>query len=270
MTGNGGPVTMEEPAHRGPDLLGPGRAAAIICGIGAVGYGVASILVGSLATSAITWEGLQRFVSDYSPAPTLAIVLPPFVVAVVFPLLILAITTAAPPQGRPFARLALVLAGIYTAVLGTAYWVQLTYVPWNLMRDTTGGLTPWIMWNPASLFWPLETFGYFAMGMACLSAGVSLRHVPGPSGLRRGLLAMGAVGAYFMVVAFKDLLFSMAFGEPWSSGMEALATAMALSALFAWVIVFSFVSFSAARWFSGRIGPMRRSPDAAPREAPFR
>jgi hypothetical protein len=60
---------------------------------------------------------------------------------------------------RPLALLGLAFAGIYTAVLGAAYWVQLTYVPWNLLRGSTEGLTPWVMWNPASFFWPLESSG---------------------------------------------------------------------------------------------------------------
>lgn len=232
-------------------LVTLGYRSALVCGTGAVGYGVASILVGLLAPSAIDWEGMERFAADYQALPTVVLVTPPLVVALAFPLLVLAASAKVAGPRRPLASLALAFAGITTAVLGAAYWIQLTYVPWNILRGTTEGLAPWVMWNPASFFWPLETFGYFAMGTASLLLGLAFRRTEIPRRLRRGLLAMGALGAYFMLVALKDLVLSITLGEPWTSGVEALATAMALSAAFAWVLLFGFVSFSLARWFAG-------------------
>jgi hypothetical protein len=62
----------------GSELVGLGRWSALVCGLGAVAYGAAEILVGVLATSAITWESLEQFVSDYRPFPTLLVLFPSF------------------------------------------------------------------------------------------------------------------------------------------------------------------------------------------------
>jgi hypothetical protein len=226
-----------------------GYWSAVACGAGALAYGALSVVVGLVAVSAITWEGYPEFVAGYSALPSLAVLLPPFVVAVVFPALVLALHAAAPEERRPFALLALVFAGIYTAALGSAYWLQLTYVPWNLMRGAADGVAPWVVWNPASFFWAFETFGYFAMGLACLFAGLAFAPGTIPRHVRRGLLGMGALGLLFLVTAFKDVVLDPTpAGDP--AGAEAWANVWALSVGLAWVVLFGFLSLSLARWFA--------------------
>jgi hypothetical protein len=231
---------------------GAGRKAALACGSGAVGYGVSSVLVGTISPAAITWESFEQFAADYNALPTLVVLTPPFVVTLVFPLLMLAVFASASGDRRPWALLALVSAGIYTAVLGSAYWLQLTFVPWNILRGTTAGVEPWVAWNPAGFFWVFETFGYFAMGMSCLFAGLSFEASELPRRLRRGLFAMGALGVAFLVVALKDLIFEMT-GFYANDVAETLATIWALSLVFAWVILFGFVAFAFSKWF--RLAP---------------
>lgn len=117
-----------------------GRWAALACGVAVVAYGVVSIRVAAIAPSALTWESYEQFVADYRRWPTMAVLIPPFVVTVVFPLIILAVYATVSEARRPFALLALVFAGVYTAVLGAAYWLQLTNVPWNIVRGGTDGI----------------------------------------------------------------------------------------------------------------------------------
>jgi hypothetical protein len=235
---------MTEHAVEGRDSFARiGFWSALVCGVGAIAYGLASIGVAIVATSALTYEGYSAFVAGYSLLPTFVVVAPPFVVTLAFPVLVAAIYASLPEERRPLGLLALVFAAIYTAVLGSAYWLQLTYVPWNIMRGAGEEVAPWIIWNPASFFWGFETFGYLAMGLSCLFAG--LAYLPGsvPRRIRRGLIAMGVLGVYFMSAALKDPLLNPVPEEAW-------VTVWALSAAFAWVILFGFVAASLAVWFA--------------------
>jgi hypothetical protein len=233
-----------------PHVLRMGFWAALLCAVGAVGYGVGSVLVGTLAPEAITWKSLEQFVADYRLWPTLVVLTPPFVVTLVYPVLVLAVHAVLPETRRPLTLIALVFAGVYTAVLGSAYWLQLTNVPWNILRGTPDRLAVWVVWNPASLFWSLETFGYFAMGVSGLFLGLALVAGTVPRLVRRTLIAMGPLGVLFLAVAFKDLVFE-ATGIYNRAGAEIVATVWALSLVFAWVILFGFISFALARWFAG-------------------
>jgi hypothetical protein len=221
-----------------------GYWAALACGVGTVAYGLVSILVGVLAPSALSWEGYEQFTTDYRLWPTMAVLAPPLVVTIAFPILVVAVYATVSEERRPLALLALLFAGIYTAVLGAAYWLQLTTVPWNILRGATDGIAPWVVWNPASLFWSLETFGYFTMGVACVL--VALAYEPGvlPRRARGGLLAMGPLGLFFLSTALKDVLLNP--GEP----APAWVTVWSLSAALVWVVLFGFVSLSLARWFA--------------------
>jgi hypothetical protein len=249
-------VTRSEATERRPAVT-LGYWSALICAAGALGYGAASIAVGAFATSAITYQGYESFVAGYSLLPTFVVVLPPFVVALAFPALVAALYATIPPERRSLGVLALVFAGVYSALLGSAYWLQLTYVPWNIMRGAGIELAPWIMWNPASVFWAFETFAYFAMGVACLFIGLALVPRTVPRRIRRGLIAMGALGLYFMATALKDPILDPADGDGW-------ATALALSAMFAWVALFGFVAAA----LTGMFAEQRRRPEAiAPAEA---
>lgn len=218
-----------------------GYWAALICGIGAATYGVVSLTVAVVAPAAMSWEGYEQYAADYTRWPTMAVLFPPLVVTVVFPLLVLAIYATVAEQRRPFALLGLLFAGVYTAVLGSAYWLQITNVPWNIVRGAGEEIAPWVVWNPASFFWALETFAYFAMGLACVFA--ALAYTPGelPRRVRGGLLAMGPLGVWFLISALNHVVFDT---EAWWT------VAWSLSAFALWVVLFSYVAFALARWFS--------------------
>ena len=56
-----------------------GRRAAVTCGIGALFYGVASVVLVLLDTEALTFPSWSQSISGYSTIPTLAILTPPSV-----------------------------------------------------------------------------------------------------------------------------------------------------------------------------------------------
>jgi hypothetical protein len=253
IIGEGDVPVSSSHGEQGGSFLAIGYWAALVCGVGALAYGAVSIAVAIVATSAITYEGYAAFTADYSLWPTFAVVLPPLVVTLAFPVLVTAIYVSVRPERRPLGILALFFAGIYTAILGPAYWLQITYVPWNVMRGAGEEIAPWIMWNPASFFWGFETFAYFAMGLACLFAGLAFVRGQVPRRIRSGLLAMGVLGVYFLSAALKDSMLNPA-------GTDAWVTVWSLSAAFLWFIVFGFVGFFLAGWF----GRQRASTAAAP------
>jgi hypothetical protein len=231
-----------------------GHRSAVACAAGAIAYGIASIAVAVAAPGSIGWEGYERFSAQYSAWPTLAVILPPFVVSIAFPPLVAALYAVAPADRRPLAVVALVFAGVYTAVLGSAYWLQLTSVPWNIVRGAADGIEPWVIWNPASFFWSLETFAYFAMGLAMVFAAQAFDERALPRGIRRGMLGMGYLGVYFLSTSAKDVLLDPDPGAAW-------ATVWSISAALAWVALFGYVSLGLARWFRG-LASTGRSGDA--------
>lgn len=185
--------------------------------------------------------------------------------AVAFPVLVMALTSAGSQERQPLAMLALVFSGIYAAVLGSAYWLQLTYVPWNIIRGAGEEIAPWVAWNPAGFFWAFETFGYFALEAACLFAALALERGMMPHRIRGGLFALAALGVLFLLTALKDVVFDPTpAADP--TGAAGWANAWALSVALAWVITFAFVSGSLARWFAQRSRAARRAADVATRE----
>jgi hypothetical protein len=226
-----------------------GYWAALVCGVGAIAYRVVSIGVAVGAPHVLVWDGYERIAVGSRPWPTIAILVPLLVVTVAFPPLVAALYAAAAEGRRAFALLALTFAGIYTAVLGAAYWLQITNVPWNVVRGADDGIAPWVVWNPASCFWSLETFAYFAMGAACVLAALAFEPGVLPRGARRGLFAMGWLGVWFLSTALKDVVFN---------SEAAWVTAWSLSAFAAWVVLFGYVGLSLARWLS------TRAPEHAP------
>ena len=179
------------------------RGAMVICAVGAILYGVASIIVVLVNTEALTFPSWSEFIAGYSTLPTLAILTPPFVVALAFPVVAVGVYRVAPSEGQPFALLAVVFAGVYTAVLGMAYWLQLTFVPQSISEGNTDGLAMWVLWHPRSFFWAFESFGYFAMGASSFLMALAL---PIGSTSRVARVALGALGPLGLVFMLNEAL----------------------------------------------------------------
>lgn len=231
------PLKVRERPSPPSEFIRIGYWSALACGLGAVAYGVASILVAVLATSAITWPTYEQFIASYSPLPTLVVLTPPFLVTLIFPVLAVSIHAMVSEARQPFALLGLVFAGVYTAVLGAGYWMQLTFIPQSLQEGNTAGLALWVLWHPRSFFWSIESFGYFSMGIAGMFLGLACKATPLSPRARSGLMAMFPLGIVFMI---NEALGNYPLGGP-----------VSITLVFAWVILFAFVAFSLARMFAG-------------------
>lgn len=175
------------------------QRAAIFCAAGAILYGVASIVVATLDTKSLEFTTWSEFVRGYSTIPTLLILTPPFAVALLFPFVIVGVQRIASPEHQALAILALVFAGIYTSVLGMAYWLQLTFVPQAIAEGNADGLALWVLWHPRSFFWAFESFGYFSMGAASFLAALALEGTSAARLARAALGALGPLGIVFMI-----------------------------------------------------------------------
>jgi hypothetical protein len=207
-----------------------GKCASLGVGIGAVGYGLTSIIVALIAPDAITWKGYENFIANYQAWPTILIVLSPFLVTYIYPILTVAMYWSSSKERRPFGQLAVIFACIYAAVLGSAYWVQLTFIPQSIQEGNTAGLQLWVMWHDRGIFWSYESFGYFAMGISLAFMGLSI--------------TPGRVREYVRKLMFFMLPFGFLFMVNEWLGMYPLATVMVLSLIFGWVILVSIISFS--------------------------
>lgn len=216
-----------------------GYWSALVCGLGAAGYGVMNIFVALTDAKALDWGSLDQFLAHYQTLPTLLTMTPPFLVALTYPVLAAALYGAASEERKPYATVALVFAGMYAAILGSAYWVQLTFVPQSILEGSAGTIQLAIVWHPRGVFWAFESFGYFAMGVSCAFAALSLAPESTGRFLRLRLLALAPLGVLFMV--------NEAAGD-WS-----LAFFMVLFLVFGWVILFSSASFSLSRVFRRRL-----------------
>lgn len=206
---------------------------ALLCGTGAAAYGLMSILIGATNASAITWVDVAEFSARYNPLPTILILTPPFLVTLAYPVLAVSLFGLAPDLRKPFGMLAIVFAAIYSAVLGPAYWMQLTFVPQSVLEGNAAAIEFSILWHTRSFFWAFESFGYFAIGVSCLFAGLSLTREFAASYVKVLLLVLAPLGILFLINQ--------------AAGLWALGTVVSLFLVFAWSFLFAVIGFSLAR-----------------------
>ena len=117
------------------------------------------------------WTSIEAFAAAFQPLPYLLWVVPCFLLALTFPVLLSAIHFATPSERQIWSWLGLVFALLYGAVLGAGYWLMMTFVPASLSSGYTDGLTALVAVSPHSIANALEGIGYGFMGLATLFAG---------------------------------------------------------------------------------------------------
>lgn len=176
------------------------------------------------------WQGIESYAAAFDAVSYMAWVIPCFLLAVTFPILVAAIYLYLPVDRRVPALQALVFAILYGAILGADYFVLGTLVRDALQSGQTNGLEMLVIGSPHSLTNALEGVGYFFMGLSTLFAGIAWR-VPGK--LRRAtrwlLIINGAASVAGVALG--------AFGVP-AAAMVALGvwggTFPVANALLAW------------------------------------
>ena len=116
------------------------------------------------------WLGIEAYASTFDFFQ-IASMLPGFLVVIPFLPLMTAIHYTSPPERRILSTLGIAFAGISVAMLGFQYYSQFTVVRYNLTSGEHQALGLFVLGNPHSFFWPLETLGYGFMGLSTLFAG---------------------------------------------------------------------------------------------------
>lgn len=114
------------------------------------------------------WNGIDSYAESFKQLPFLAWVIPCFLLALAFLTMISTVYTMVEEENKIWSLLALVFAVIYTTIMSTNYYIQMSLVRHNLIHKMTEGLSLWLYANyyPYTIPGALEGIGYFFM---CLS-----------------------------------------------------------------------------------------------------
>ena len=149
-----------------------------------------------------SWSGIEAFAASFQAGAYLAWAIPCLLLALTFPVLMLAIHALVGPERRFLSSLGVLFGALYGGILGAVYWVMVMVVPARLSSGDLTGLTPLIVVSPHSVTNSLEYLGYALMGIATVFAGLAF-----PTGRRtswiRGLFVVdglaGISGAVFVL-----------------------------------------------------------------------
>jgi hypothetical protein len=105
-----------------------------------------------------------------------------------------AIHYCSPHERKIFSMLGIAFGSISVAILGFQYYSQFTVVQYNLAKGELGGLGLFVLGNPHSFFWPLETLGYGFMSLSTLFAAFNFSNGVLERWIRNLFIANGVLG----------------------------------------------------------------------------
>ncbi len=124
------------------------------------------------------WQGIEAYAASFDAAGYMAWIVPSFLLAITFPILMAAVYLYLPADRRAPALVALMFATLHGAVLGATYFVSATVVPSALQSGNAAGLEWLVIGSPHSILSSLAGAGHLFMGLSMLFAGLAWR-VPG-------------------------------------------------------------------------------------------
>jgi len=124
------------------------------------------------------WNGSDAYVAGFDAFGYMAWVIPCFLLAVTFPVLMAAVYLYLPADRRAPALVSLVFACLYGAVLGATYFLLGTVIRWAVAAGEAAGMEWLVVGSPYSLLNALGGAGYLMMGLSMVFAGLAWR-VPG-------------------------------------------------------------------------------------------
>ena len=160
------------------------------------------------------WRGIEAYASTFDFFQ-IASMIPGFLVVIPFLPMMAAIHYTAPPERRILSSLGIAFAGISVAMLGFQYYSQFTVVRYSLTSGEHQALGLFVLGNPHSFFWPLETLGYGFMSFSTLFAGLVFSTGVLERLIRNLFIANGVIGiagilAYPMEVPTVVILIGLA------------------------------------------------------------
>lgn len=153
------------------------------------------------------WSGIDSYAESFKQLPFLAWVIPCFLLTLAFLTMIITIYTLVEEENKIWSLFALVSAAIYTTILSTNYYIQMTVVRHNLIYKMTDGISLWLYANyyPYSIPGALEGIGYFFM---CLSF-LCVSKVFGPGKLERWIRWLFIASGISGLLIFTNPLFEL-------------------------------------------------------------
>ena len=145
------------------------------------------------------WRGIEAYASGFHFFQ-IASMAPGFLAVLAFLPLMTAVHYYASPERQVFSQLGIAFAAITVAMLGFQYYSQLTVVRYNLTGLEQPAMGLFVLGNPHSFFWPLESLGYGFMGLSTLFAAFVFPDGRLERWIRGLFLANGALGIGGIVV----------------------------------------------------------------------
>jgi len=147
-------------------------------------FGMAAALVSALLSAWyvlaqfaewLGWLGSAGGPNSASTATGLVLLLlPSLLLGPAFVATMAALLAAAPTERKAFGIAALAFAGIYAALTGLVYFVELTFVAPRLAAGRTEGIELLLFRPYESFLFAIDLYGYSLMCLACLFAAVAV------------------------------------------------------------------------------------------------
>lgn len=153
------------------------------------------------------WNGMDSYVKTFDQIPYMAWVIPCFLLPLAFITMIISIHALAKEEIKTWSLLALVFAALYTGILCTNYYIQMTVVRHNLAHNMTEGISLWLYANyyPYSIPGAMEGIGYFFMCLSFLCISGIFRQGKLERWIRWIFIATGITG----MIVFTDPLYKL-------------------------------------------------------------
>lgn len=168
----------------------------------------------------LPWQGIESYASSFDFFQ-IASMIPGFLVVLPFLPMMVAIHYSSEPDRKAYTMLGVVFASIAVAMLGFQYYSQFTVVRHNLMSGEQPALGLFVLGNPHSFFWPLETLGYGFMGLSTLFAAFAFSEGSLERWIRALFIVNGVLGIGGMIAYPLEI-----------------PTVAVLSGLFLWTLIF--------------------------------
>lgn len=190
------------------------------------------------------WSGIAQYSSSFDFFQ-IASMIPGFLVVLPFLPLMASIHYTAPSDRRVFSIIGIAFAAVSVGMLGFQYYSQVTVVNYNLSTGNEPGLGLFVLGNPHSFFWPLETLGYCFMSLSTLFAAFAFSRTPLARWIRSLFIANGVLGVAGMVA------------YPFE-----ITTVAVLSGLALWTVIFPASTILLAISFRRRLKRLSWNPAA--------
>jgi hypothetical protein len=141
----------------------------------------------------LPWRGIESYAATFDFFQ-IASMIPGFLVVLPFLPMMSAIHCSSKPDHKAYTMLGVAFASLSVAMLGFQYYSQFTVVRYNLMSGEQPALGLFVLGNPHSFFWSLETLGYGFMGLSTLFAAIAFSGGSLERWIRALFIANGALG----------------------------------------------------------------------------